>query len=177
MSRNVSPNHNSWFHLLRSCAFRAFVLLPCLLLLSCDYARMKEDEAINTYQMKMPEMPADSIPAAGGTKTSRLAEPKTLKNPLPFNQETIEHGQVQYRYYCVHCHGPDGRGFGRVGQSFAPLPTNLQGPTVQGMTDGEIFYNTSFGHKRHPPMVDTVAEMELWSIVQFIRSLSQPSAG
>jgi hypothetical protein len=177
MSRNINLNAQSWVHLMRSCALSAFVLLQCVLLLSCDYARMKDDEAVNTYQMDLPGMPADSIPVNGGTKTAKLAEPKSLINPLPLTWETIERGKVQYGYYCIHCHGPNGRGFGTVGQSFSPLPTNLQGSHVQELTDGEIFYNTSFGHKRHPPMVDTVEELNLWSIVTFIRSLAPPVAG
>ena len=66
------------------------------------------------------------------------------------------------------------RGMERSGRVLLRLPTNLQSPYVQQQTDGEIFYRTSFGYKRHPPMAYTVAEPDRWAIVIYIRSLANP---
>ena len=40
--------------------------LLLLLLAGCNYARMTDDEAVNTYGTAMPEMDERTIPAAGG---------------------------------------------------------------------------------------------------------------
>jgi len=152
----------------------AFLLLQVLL--GCDYARMKDDEAIQTYNASMPQMPQNTIPVKDSYVKLKKADPETLKNPVPYSPETVERGKEKYGYYCAQCHGPRGKGDGTVGQSFAPLPTDLSGNYVQQQSDGEIFYRTSFGFKRHPPLAYTVTEIDRWAVVIFIRSLvDQPS--
>jgi len=150
------------------------MLLLAQFLCGCDYARMKEDEAIQTYDASMPTMPGKSVPVKDSCERLKEANPETLKNPLAYTPEAVRQGTEKYGYYCIQCHGPAGKGNGTVGQSFAPLPTNLQSPYVQQQTDGEIFHRTSFGYKRHPPMAYTVAEPDRWAIVIYIRSLANP---
>lgn len=152
-------------------------LMTVVLLFGCDYARMKDDEAIQTYNAAMPDMPKNVVPVQDSYDKLKEADPKSLKNPLSCSQETIERGKERYGFYCVQCHGPMGKGDGTVGQSFAPLPTDLQGSYVQQQKDGEIFYRTSFGYKRHPPMAYTVAELDRWAIVVYIRSLVNQTKG
>lgn len=161
----------------RPASFLIGALFLLQFLAGCDYARMKDDEAIQTYHASMPTMPAAAVPFADSHQRSMGADPKGLKNPLSYTAETVQLGMEKYGYYCVHCHGPTGKGNGTVGQSFAPLPTDLQGPHVQRQTDGEIFYRTSVGYKRHPPMAYTVAERDRWAIVIYIRSLVTPPTG
>ena len=170
MDRNRS-RHGQWFY------FVLGSLLLVQLLSGCDYARMKDDEAIQTYADSMPAMPGQSVPVEGGTEQLQQTDPKTLENPLAPTTETVQLGAEKYGYYCQQCHGPTGKGNGTVGQSFAPLPTSLQSPYVQQQSDGEIFYRTSFGYKRHPPMAYTVAALDRWAIVIFIRSLHPPDRG
>ena len=146
-------------------------VLIVLFILGWNYARMKNDEAVNVYQMTMPKMDQETLPVTGGLASIRKKVPRELQNPLPLTKENVERGREGYGYYCVHCHGPGGKGFGTVGQSFAPLPTDLSGKYVQDQTDGEIFYTTLFGNKRQPPLADTVSEQDLWAIVLYLRSL------
>ena len=153
----------------------ALWLVTLYSLLGCDYARMKEQEALQTYKTALPEMPAGTIPVGGGIETLRKSNPKSLRNPLPFSEETTNRGRENYAVYCIMCHGPKADGNGTVGQSFHPLPTALRDPKVQAMTDGEIFYNLSFGIKRQPPMAYTVSAQDLWAIVHYIRFLGSSS--
>ena len=143
----------------------------------CDYARMKDDEAIQTHDASMPKMPNNTVPVADSFERLKQADPQTLKNPLAYTQQTVQRGGQKYAYYCLQCHGPAGKGKGTVGQSFAPLPTDLRSPYVQQQTDGNIFHRTSFGYKRHPPMAYTVSEMDRWAIVIYIRSLAKAGKG
>jgi len=137
----------------------------------CDYARMTDDEAVNTYQTVMPAMPAHTVPVDGGIERLQSSEPRDLVNPLPTAPVSVGQGRTAYGYYCVHCHGPKADGLGTVGQSFSPLPTNLTQDTVRNQTDGELFVKTSLGFKRCPPLAHTVAEKDRWAIINYLRSL------
>jgi mono/diheme cytochrome c family protein len=150
------------------------ILLTILVLYlpGCDYGRMKEDEAINTYQTSLPEMPFKTIPTTDGIERLKEAVPRDLKNPLPRSQGIMDRGKEQYGFYCLQCHGPTGNGFGSVGQSFAPLPTNLTTSYVQKQKDGELYAKIGLGFRRHPPMVTTVSEEDRWAIIHYLRSLN-----
>ena len=149
----------------------ALLLLP--LLWACDYGRMKDDEAINTYQTSMPEMPGKTIPVDGGIQALREADPDELVILSP-SAKNPSAGKEAYGYYCIQCHGPQADGLGTVGQSFAPLPANLKEPNVQDQSDGNLFYRVSLGFNRHPPLWDTVAEDNRWAVINYIRSLARP---
>jgi mono/diheme cytochrome c family protein len=139
----------------------------------CDYARMYDQESVRTYKKQIPEMPPETIPTTGGFQILNKAEPKSLKNRLAYNKESVEQGKEAYGYFCVHCHGPKADGNGTVGQSFAPLPTNLTDLTVQEQSDGELFSKISLGFGRHPPLASTVFEADRWAVVNYIRFLKK----
>jgi mono/diheme cytochrome c family protein len=146
-------------------------------ILGCDYARMKDQESVRTYEAEPPEMPEGIIPVKGGYEVLKAAEPGNLHNPLPSTQDVIEKGRTGYGYFCVMCHGPKADGNGTVGQSFAPLPTDLKSSYVQQQSDGVLFYRISMGYKRHPSLFDTISEDDRWAIITYIRSLAIPSKG
>jgi mono/diheme cytochrome c family protein len=158
----------------RGISWWVFFLLLLPLLCSCDYGRMKDDEAIQTYQAEVPEMPAKAIPVGGGIQTLREADPDQLVNPLAFSEKSVRRGKEAYGFYCIQCHGPLADGRGTVGQSFAPLPANLNESYVQEQTDGSLYYRISLGFNRHPPLWDTVAETDRWALINYIRSLAMP---
>jgi mono/diheme cytochrome c family protein len=166
--KNLLPIHRN---LLRPAACLLTLSVLMLLTDGCDYARMTDDEAINTYGEKIPTMPAHTVPIADGIESLRIADPATLVNPVPFDADSIAGGQTAYDYYCVHCHGPKGDGNGTVGQSFSPLPTDLGSSPVQQQSDGELFIKISLGYKRHPPLAYTVAEQDRWAVINYLRSL------
>ncbi len=148
-----------------------FILAALFILAGCDYARMKEQEAVKTYKTQLPDMPEGTIPVEGGVAELRASDPRELTNPFPHSRELIAQGKTAYGHYCIMCHGPRADGNGTVGQSFFPLPTNLGTAHVQEHTDGELFYKISFGYKRHPPLGYTVPESDRWAVIHFMRSL------
>ncbi len=150
------------------------LILPVVLLAlsGCDYARMYDDEAVDVYKMALPDMPSTSLPF-GETDPLEAAEPESLENPLPPSEAVVAEGKIRYGYYCAHCHGINGRGYGTVGQSFGPLPTNLTGGYVQDQYDGILFQRITKGFLRHPPMGYTVTAEDRWAIIRFIRTLSR----
>ena len=138
---------------------------------------MKDDEAINTYQIAMPVMDARTVPVTDGLQLLQTTDPDTLVNPIAMSRESIDRGKEAYGYYCAQCHGPRADGYGTVGQSFSPLPANLRKPYVQNQTDGMLFYRVSLGYKREPPLADTVAPEDRWAIINYIRSIAEPQDG
>lgn len=155
--------------------FSGYVLgmfIAAQLMTGCDYARMKDDEAVNTYQTKMPAMPPHTVPVDGGFETLRTTDPHTLINPLLIGPESVEQGRIAYGYYCIHCHGPQAEGYGTVGQSFSPLPANLKAPAIRTQSDGELFVKISLGYKRCPPLAYTVAAKDRWAVINYLRFLA-----
>ncbi len=138
----------------------------------CDYARMRNDEAVDFYEMEFPRMPSGVVPR-GGEVDLFPGEPEPLENPLRPSPSMIAAGKAAYRFYCIHCHGPAGDGRGTVGQSFAPLPTDLKGDYVQQQSDRQLFLRIGQGYRRHPPLSQTVSIEDRWAVLLFMRSLAR----
>jgi mono/diheme cytochrome c family protein len=142
-----------------------------LFLLGCNYERMYDQESIRTYKTVIPDMPKGTVPTTGGIQQLKTADPNALKNPLVSNSDSVAQGGEAYKYFCIQCHGPQADGKGTVGQSFAPLPSDLRAPLVQAQSDGELFIKISLGFRRHPHLADTVSEEDRWATIVYIRSL------
>ncbi len=151
-------------------AIAMLIALTCLLV-GCDYARMKDQESIRTYESQMPEGVEGTIPIGGGIAVLKSEGPSKIRNPLPSTPEVIERGRTAYGYFCVMCHGPKLDGNGTVGQSFSPLPADLISPYVQQQNDGTLFYRISLGYKRHPPLASTMAVEDRWAAIGYIQSV------
>lgn len=140
-------------------------------MVSCDYARMRDQESVRTYKKRMPEMDQRTIPIDGGFQVLALADPRTLTNPVPPTASSLDRGRRAYGYFCIHCHGPRADGMGTVGQSFFPLPADLASARVQSLGDGELYVRIRLGYKRHPQLFATVSEGDTWALVIYLRSL------
>jgi len=141
-------------------------------LYGCNYARMRDDEAAQTYNEEFPTMPKKTIPVDGGIWIEREANPMEMVNAVEPTPEAVALGAERYGFYCIQCHGPMADGNGTVGQSFAPVPTNLRQAQVQDQSDGELFYKIRFGFNRHPALYSTASDMETWAVIRYLRSLA-----
>jgi len=155
----------------RHAAFIVLLAFAFFALFGCNYAEMRDDEAVQAYNEEFPQMPKKTIPVNGGIWVEREANPMELVNPQADDSKMVARGLERYRFYCVQCHGPMLDGNGTVGQSFAPLPANLKSSQVQEQSDGEIFYKIRFGFNRHPPLYSTLTKDETWAIVRYVRSM------
>ncbi len=153
--------------------FLAVLFFSLSILYSNYYGRMRNDEALNPYQISLPVMPGGTIPLGGGIESLRKSDPAQLINPLPMTGAVIDRGRKSYGYYCIQCHGPGFDGKATVGQSFYPLPSDLLDPRVQDQKDGELFYKISLGHKRQPPLFATVATDDRWAVINYLRAMAQ----
>jgi mono/diheme cytochrome c family protein len=158
---------------------RGLVLAGGLLLAlaaSCG-PHMDRQVSLRPYKRELPPMPAHTVPTTGADRVPTAAEAAGLKNPQPASPETVAAGQRYYGYYCAQCHGPDGRGQVPVGESYDPRPADLTDPRLRALSDGELYRRMLTGRGHDPVMPSTVSPDRRWAIVDFLRSLSGPSAG
>jgi mono/diheme cytochrome c family protein len=139
------------------------------------YGRMRMTPGVRAYEQPLQIMETGIVPVAGGEAELRAADGSTLKSPLNLNStRVIETGKIDYQNYCAQCHGVNFDGNGTVGQSFAPLPTDLRSPRVQAQSEGVLFQHISYGiggGGRQPALCTTIRIPNRWGIVAFVKSL------
>jgi mono/diheme cytochrome c family protein len=136
--------------------------------------RMWETPAIRPHEEPIPVMAGGIVPFEGGEAFYRVADPDAIQAPVSSDRnQTIAQGSQGYQYFCIHCHGGHYDGMGTVGQSFAPLPSDLRSAKVQAMTPGRLFYEISYGipDGRQPALDTTIDIAERWQIVAYVKSL------
>jgi mono/diheme cytochrome c family protein len=97
-------------------------------------------------------------------------------NPVKPTSESIAQGKKWYGYDCAMCHGKDGDGKGEVGTDMKLKVSDLTDPaTLKDRTDGELFYIIKNGKGDMPPEGTRLKSDELWSLVNYVRSLTKKS--
>lgn len=118
--------------------------------------------------------PAGTVPRDGWERPMTREEMgKTLANPVPATQQSVENGRHLFEIYCALCHGTDARGMGPVAVKFIP-PPDLTLPFFAQKTDGFIYGTIRNGGAIMPAHGTVLAPKERWDIVNFLRSLQQP---
>ncbi|MEJ5358349.1 MAG: cytochrome c [Desulfobacterales bacterium] len=138
------------------------------------YGRMRETPAIKPHEEPLLPMEAGLVPLTGGDGLLRLTPPEELSPPFALEDPLRrERGRAVYFTFCAQCHGPHYDGQGTVGQSFAPLPTDLRAAQVQEKPAGLLFHTVSYGIPggRQPALDTTIPIVDRWCVVAFIRSL------
>lgn len=140
------------------------------------FGRMWQTPAVRPHEAPILVMEPGVVPVSGGEALYRTADPTSLFSPFSsWSPEIIEQGKTLYFTYCHQCHGVQHDGQGTVGQSFAPLPTDLRIPRVQQTGDGVMFKEISFGvdrpGARQPALATTIFPDDRWKIVHYVKSL------
>ncbi len=138
------------------------------------FGRMWETPAVRPYEEPALIMEDGVIPLEGGEVQLRNLTASDLKSPLnPDDIKNISLGEKKYFSYCAQCHGKNHDGMGTVGQSFAPLPTDLRSQKIQSLPDGVLFKTISYGVPggRQPPLASTIEITDRWRIIAYIKSL------
>ncbi len=138
------------------------------------YGRMRETPAVRPYEEPLLIKEAGIVPVNGGEAIFRVSAGTDIPSPFDLNQPAaIDRGKAVYLVYCAQCHGHKYDGNGSVGQSFAPLPTDLRSAKVQNSPAGVLFKNVSYGipDGRQPPLHATITVDDRWRVVAFVKSL------
>ncbi len=138
------------------------------------YGRMRETPAVRPYEEPLLIREAGVVPVNGGEAIYRVSAGVDIQSPVDMAQPTvIDRGKAVYLIYCAQCHGHNHDGKGTVGQSFAPLPTDLRSAKVQNSPVGVLFKNVSYGipDGRQPPLHATITVEDRWKVVAYVKSL------
>lgn len=137
--------------------------------------RMWVTPAVRPHQEPLLVMDAGLVPVTGGETRWRLAAADDLTSPLEGVPEAtiLAGGKMLYGRYCQQCHGRYYDGQGTVGQSFIPLPGDIQSAKVQQLSPGVLFKEISYGIPggRQPALATTISAPDRWRIIAFIKSL------
>ncbi|MGA2370975.1 MAG: c-type cytochrome [Candidatus Korobacteraceae bacterium] len=132
-----------------------------LTLLVCTFPLIAQD---NQTPAQAPASGSSAIPADAAQKA----------NPVKPTAESLAQGKKYYGYDCAMCHGDNGNGKGEVAISEKMKVGDFSDPaTLQGKTDGDLFYIIKNGHGQMPPEGDRVKPTEIWNMVNYVRSLSK----
>lgn len=104
------------------------------------------------------------------------AEAAKLKNPIKPAPASITAGKTLYDTQCASCHGPTGKGDGKMAAMMnPPKPSDLTDVSWKhGSTDGEIFTLIRDGSKG-TGMRGYAARMkteDIWNVVNYLRTLA-----
>ena len=146
---------------------------------------VREDTAALLRSLAGAAGAADTaVPAAPGAESGHPPRPhehpeaRALTNPAPSTVDSVAAGAALYRTHCATCHGPTGRGDGRLAAATAAYgarPSNLADATWRhGGSDGEIFVAIRDGIGPDFAMDafgGRLAEPDIWRLVHFLKSL------
>ena len=138
------------------------------------YGRMRETPAVRPYEEPLLVKEAGVVPVNGGEAIYRVSAGIDIQPPMDMAQAAvIDRGKAVYLVYCAQCHGHNHDGKGTVGQSFAPLPTDLRSAKVQDSSVGVLFKNVSYGipDGRQPPLHATITVEDRWKVLAYVKSL------
>ena len=100
-------------------------------------------------------------------------EAKKVQNPLKPPQADLPGARKLYLDKCAECHGDSGKGDGSQARMYDPLPTNFTDAAhMSTVTDGELFYKISEGHRPMPSFKKRFTEEQRWQLVLFLRWFS-----
>ena len=105
-------------------------------------------------------------------------EAKLVKNPIHDDPAVVAKQILPvFLDKCAECHGEMGQGNGPQAKMYDPRPASLTDTTrLASVTDGELFYVISNGHKPMPSYKRKLTEDQRWQLVLLVRALSHTTA-
>ena len=140
---------------------------------------VREDTAALLRSLSESDAPDDAgVDVAHPARPHEHPEAQGLANPIAATPASVAAGAARYRTHCATCHGPTGRGDGRLAAAAAAYgarPSNLADTTWRhGGSDGEIFATIRDGIGPDFAMDafrGRLSEPDIWNLVNYLRSL------
>ncbi|MCJ2177846.1 c-type cytochrome [Novosphingobium album (ex Hu et al. 2023)] len=106
-----------------------------------------------------------------------IPEPyRSMTNPLPETQETLQSGARVYAGNCANCHGPRGEGNGPAAESLTPRPGNLAwlADRPMGQWDPFIYWTVAEGGAQFgsamPAFKDSLSSKQIWAVTAYVQA-------
>lgn len=95
-------------------------------------------------------------------------------NPVHPTAASLALARKMYGYDCAMCHGKEGAGDGDMASSLKTKVRDYRDPaSLQGMTDGELFYIIGKGKGEMPGESDRAKPEQIWTMVTLVRSFGK----
>ncbi len=130
---------------------------------------MAEQDTIAYLQGPRKAASALAVPVQGPA----LIDGQPATTPVPSSPASIQRGQQLFSITCQVCHGQTGNGLSPIAAFFPTKPADLTGPTVQSMTDDQIYVIITQGFKVMPPMAENLSPAERWDVINYVRTLKK----
>jgi mono/diheme cytochrome c family protein len=150
-----------------------WIVLGLLLLAVTGCGEMYHQPAVQPQEGTRLAPPTASVPVTGVERTYNGVEGKSLTNPIPKDQASVNQGQSLFNTNCAMCHGQQGKGDGPVASAFIPQPADLTSSEVQSLTDGDIFLVITNGFSTMPSFRKQLVPDERWQIINYVRTFGQ----
>lgn len=126
--------------------------------------RMRYQPSVRSFEKIMPLPPEVIV-----SYNHRKFDPRNVSFPSP-TKENLFKGKIYYSYYCIFCHGSDGKGNGEVGKSYTPKPSDLTKDSI-ALFNIERLYYKSFTGTGHSPVLERVVPYEhIKFILAYVRN-------
>jgi hypothetical protein len=143
---------------------RLLLVLGALLLASSGILTAK--------QTGTQEKPKESQAATSDSKIP--PEEAARKNPVPSTPEGLAEARRFYKYQCTMCHGENGDGKGDLVETMKLKMNDWRNASsMEGRTDGELFYILTNGRGAMVGEGDRTKEVIRWNLINLVRSFSK----
>ena len=119
-----------------------------------------------------PIPPAPHTVSIGQEPDMTREQMRDVENPIAPTPDSVEKGKELWGKFCLHCHGPKGKGDGKVAAKFV-TPADLTMQMYVDYTDGFIYGSVRNGIRNMPPQGVALDVDERWHLVNYIRSLQK----
>jgi mono/diheme cytochrome c family protein len=97
-----------------------------------------------------------------------------MANPVKSDATSIATGKEIWAKQCQSCHGKSGKGDGPKAAQLKTLPDDFSKATVQGQSDGSLFYKTSEGRNDMPSFKKKISDQEdIWAVIIYLRTFKK----
>lgn len=96
-----------------------------------------------------------------------------LTNPLDKTAENLAMGQKLYIEFCIHCHGKNGGGDGKLIQTDKYRPPPQFNGALKELEEGKMFHSIHFGKNLMPSHSSQLTKEERWKIIMHIQELQK----
>jgi mono/diheme cytochrome c family protein len=116
-------------------------------------------------------IPRGFMPFSIAQSNEGYKQAASLKNPLPYSDETLAEGKIIYGKMCSHCHGKTGKGDGGViKNSDFPPPPAYDG-LIKNLPAGQIFYSITYGKNMMGSHASQISQEDRWKLVFYVQKL------
>ncbi|MBK9638072.1 MAG: cytochrome c [Bacteroidetes bacterium] len=107
--------------------------------------------------------------------TNWVAPPSadSLINPFHDISEQYSAGKKLFEKVCWPCHNLNGEGNGPAAINLKTKPKNLTSPSVQGQSDGVLFWKITNGRSDMESYRQMFTQKQRWQLVCYLRTLKK----